>query len=51
MLLIKEAYFRNIIQHAKQHLVYLGQLLKKSTKQAKRYVSVEENTGAENLYF
>lgn len=25
------------------HLAYLGQLVKKSTKQAKRYVSVEEN--------
>lgn len=47
--LIKEAYSRDIIQHAKQHLVYLGQLLKKSTKQAKRYVSAEENTRAENF--
>lgn len=49
VLLIKEAYVRNIIQHAKQHLVYLGQLLKKSTKQAKRYVSAEENMRAENF--
>lgn len=47
-LLIKEGYVTNIIQHAKQHLVYLGQLLKKSTKQAKRYVSAE-NTRAENF--
>lgn len=26
-----------------RHLVYLGQLVKKSTRQAKRYVSEEEN--------
>lgn len=48
-LLVKEAYVRNIIQHAEQHLVYLGQLLKKSTKQANRYVSAEENTRPENF--